>query len=111
MKGKMQMQGRFWMMACAAVVLTACSSAGFGPRPAPLGRSDAPVGGTCNAEGARAVVGKGASAQAVEQARVAAGARMARVLHPGQVVTQEFDGERLNLDVNAKGVVLAVRCG
>jgi len=36
---------------------------------------------------------------------------MARVLHPGQVVTKAFDGERLNLDVDAQGVVLAVRCG
>lgn len=105
------MMHRWWMAVFMAAALAACSTAGFGPSPAPLGRSDAPVGGTCRAEGARMVVGKSASAQVVEQARVAAGARMARVLHPGQVITKEFDGERLNLEVDAKGVVLAVRCG
>lgn len=94
-----------------AVGLSACSTGGFMAQPAPLGRSDAPPGGTCSAAGARAVVGKSASGQVVEQARVAAGARMARVLHPGQITTKEFDGERLNLDVDAKGVILAVRCG
>lgn len=102
---------KFGWMVAFPVVLAACSAVGLGPAPAPLGRADAPVGGACRAEGARAVVGKGASAQVVEQARVAAGARMARVLHPGQIVTKEFNGERLNLEVDAKGVVLAVRCG
>lgn len=105
------MRKKLWTVVGAAALATACSTAGFGPRPAPLGRADAPVGGACKAEGARAVVGKSASAPVVEQARVAAGARMARVLHPGQVVTKEFDGERLNLDVDARGVILAARCG
>lgn len=109
----MRMLCRWGVMAVFPVVLGACSGLGpaSAPAPAPLGRADAPVGGACHAEGARAAVGKGASAQVVEQARVAAGARMARVLHPGQIITKEFDGERLNLEVNAKGVVLAVRCG
>jgi len=108
---EMKMMGRLWLAVSLAAVVAACSTAGFAPRPAPLGRSDAPVGGTCKADAARSALGKSASAQVVEQARVAAGARMARVLHPGQVVTKEFDGERLSLDVDAQGVVLAVRCG
>lgn len=106
---KVRMRCKWGSMVIFPVALAACSGVGLGP--APLGRADAPVGGTCHADAARVVLGKGASAQVVEQARVAAGARMARVLHPGQIITKEFDGERLNLEVNAKGVVQAVRCG
>ncbi|QXL85567.1 I78 family peptidase inhibitor [Comamonas sp. NLF-1-9] len=108
------MRIRLWLAAACALGMAACTTSMPGQQqaqPAPLGRSDAPAGGTCAAAGAQAVVGKAASAQVVEQARVAAGARMARVLHPGQVTTKEFDAQRLNLEVNAKGVILAARCG
>jgi hypothetical protein len=47
----------------------------------------------------------------VEAARVAAGARMARTIRPGQMVTKEYDAERLNLDVDASGRIVAARCG
>ena len=101
------------LVAVAAAALAACSSAPWAPspQPAPLGRADAPAGGVCNAAAAQAVRGRSADAQTVEQARVSSGARRARVLYPGQVTTKEFDAERLNLDVDAKGVILAVRCG
>lgn len=104
---------RLGLVAVGATALLACSSAPWAPAPpsAALGRADAPAGGACNAEAAQVVRGKSADAQTVEQARVASGARRARVLYPGQVTTKEFDGERLNLDVDAKGVILAARCG
>ncbi|QEA13930.1 I78 family peptidase inhibitor [Comamonas flocculans] len=106
---------RLWLAAVCAVGMAACTTSmpeqPQQPQPVPLGRSDAPAGGTCAAAGAQAVVGKVASAQVVERARVGAGARMARVLHPGQVTTKEFDAQRLNLEVNARGVILAARCG
>ena len=47
----------------------------------------------------------------IEQARVASGAAMARLLHPRQAVTLEFNTERLNLVVDANGRITAVRCG
>ncbi len=47
------------------------------------------------------------SAQAREEAK----ATEVRVLEPGQMVTMEFNGERLNLEVDDKRVVTAVRCG
>jgi len=34
-----------------------------------------------------------------------------RALKPGQAVTMEFNGARLNLDVDARGRVTSVRCG
>ena len=36
---------------------------------------------------------------------------MARILRPGQAVTKEFDAERVNLEVDAQGRIVAVRCG
>ncbi|WP_459948271.1 I78 family peptidase inhibitor, partial [Escherichia coli] len=73
--------------------------------------STAPVGGECNTQGAQAAVGKNATAKVVEDARVRSGARLARVLRPGQMITKEFDGQRLNLEVDASGKIIAVRCG
>ena len=45
------------------------------------------------------------------EARIDAGATRARVLKPGQAVTMEFDGARLNLEVDADDKVVALRCG
>lgn len=100
-------QAVIFALACAALL------AGCAGRPAvvPMGASTAPVGGRCDAQGAQALVGQRATAQLVERARVAAGARMARVLRQGQVHTQEVDAERLNLLVDPAGVVQALRCG
>jgi hypothetical protein len=36
---------------------------------------------------------------------------MARTIRPGQMVTKEYDFERLNLDVDASGRIVAARCG
>ncbi|RYF29956.1 MAG: starvation-inducible protein, partial [Comamonadaceae bacterium] len=38
-------------------------------------------------------------------------ALMARVLHPNQAVTMQFNGQRLNLSVEASGRVIRVNCG
>ncbi|WP_409456784.1 I78 family peptidase inhibitor [Pulveribacter sp.] len=104
----------------ALAVLAGCSSIGLPgggsgapatPAPAPIGASTAPVGSTCDAQGAQWAVGRSSTAKVVEEARVRAGARMARVLGPGQATTMEFNGERLNLQVDGAGKVMAARCG
>ncbi|GAA4857274.1 I78 family peptidase inhibitor [Luteimonas vadosa] len=66
---------------------------------------------SCNADAARVVIGRTASEDVVEQARRAAGARVARTLKPGQVVTMEYHPSRLNIDVDDDNVVVNVRCG
>ena len=76
---------------------------------APASGATAPV--LCSAQGAQFAVGKPASASVVEQARKRSGAQMARLLRPDQVVTMEFSAQRLNLDVNATGVITRARCG
>jgi hypothetical protein len=65
----------------------------------------------CNADAARSIVGKSASSDVVEQARPAAGADTARTLKPGETTTMEFNGNRLNIDVDANNMVTNVRCG
>ncbi|MDF1483630.1 I78 family peptidase inhibitor [Ramlibacter sp. H39-3-26] len=93
----------------ALLLATGCGTQPPGPAPAP----DAPpVGGLCDAQGpAQSAIGKTATAQVVETARARSGAHIARVLRPGQVVTLEFNTERVNLVVDGAGVVTAVRCG
>ena len=70
-----------------------------------------PSGGICNAQGAQFAIGKAPGASVVEQARQRSGAYMARVLRPGQMVTMEFNAQRLNLDLDAAGVITRARCG
>ena len=93
----------------AASLLMACTTPV--PNPAAGSAPAAPPAGVCNAQGAQFAVGKTAAASVVEEARQRSGAYMARVLRPGQMVTMEFNAQRLNLDVNASGVVTRVRCG
>lgn len=96
-------------VATAAALLAGCSA--LRPDAPPVSAGPGPAGGTCTAQPAQAATGKPATAGAVETARVRSGARMARVLRPNQAVTMEFNAERLNLVVDAAGVVTAVRCG
>lgn len=93
-----------------AALLAACTSP---PAPAPIDvrPNIPPPGGRCNAGPAQSAIGQASTARNVEAARVAAGARLARTLRPGEMVTKEFDAERLNLEVDAKGRIVAVRCG
>jgi len=70
-----------------------------------------PMQDRCNAELAKSAIGKAATAQVVEQARIDARADIARVLRPGQVVTMEFREGRLNVDVNERNAVTGLRCG
>ena len=94
-------------LALAATLLAAgCST----PAPA-TGPTGAPRGDLCNAQAAQAFVGQNSTAKVVEAARVKSGALMARILRPGQMVTKEFDAQRLNLEVDANGRIVAVRCG
>lgn len=67
---------------------------------------------TCDAERAKpGAIGKTATEAVVEQARMDAGARMARVIPPDMMVTMEFIEGRLNIDVDDDNVIINVRCG
>ena len=94
-----------WTGTLATVALLAgCASPATGP-------TGAPLGGTCDAAPAQSFVGQNTTAKLMEAARVRSGALMVRVLRPGQMITKEFDAQRVNLEVNAAGRIVAVRCG
>ncbi|RYD97356.1 MAG: hypothetical protein EOP61_16740, partial [Sphingomonadales bacterium] len=61
--------------------------------------------GECDAERAKAFIGRDGAAVA-EEARIAAGAKAVRVIGPNQPVTMDFRVDRLNLGTDAAGKVL-----
>ena len=94
------------LLIASTLAMSACAST------PPATGGDAPaMADTCNADAARSVVGKVATPDVVEQARRDAGAEVARVLKPGQMVTMEYREGRLNIDVDEKNVIKNVRCG
>lgn len=79
--------------------------------PAAASAPEAPPVGSCDATQAQTLVGQPLSDALVQQAQQDTGAKAVRVLKPDQMVTMEFNGERLNIDVDEKGVISGVRCG
>lgn len=92
----------------SATVLVACTTTAAPPMSDPT----PPAAMSCNADAAKpGAMGKVATADVVERARVDAGARTVRVLKPGQMVTMEYAEGRLNIDVDVRNVVTNLRCG
>lgn len=67
--------------------------------------------GSCNNDALTALVGKSADTALVEQAKRQSGAETARVLHPHQPITMDYNSRRLNIDVDDAGVVKQFSCG
>jgi hypothetical protein len=83
-----------------------CTTVGAAPDSPP-----AAVPSVCDADAASWAIGEDARPEVVERATSAAGARLARVIKPGEVVTMEFNAGRLMVDVDASGRILGLRCG
>ena len=66
--------------------------------------------GLCNASTLAWTIGQPADASLVERAQREAGAKIVRVLKPGQVVTMEYSDMRLNLHVDAANRVTSYSC-
>jgi len=96
------------MMPIVMAALTACTPV----PPAETPAQTTPVAeANCSAEAAGGLIGKRYSADAVEKARLAAGARTLRIIRPGMAVTMDYRADRLNLDLDDKDVVTRVHCG
>lgn len=76
-------------------------NAAIAPPPAP----------ECEASHVQGLIGQTIDDAKLEQAKVDAGAENVRVLTPDQMVTMEFDGTRLSIEVDAQGMITALRCG
>lgn len=99
---------RLAVAAGVALLLSACSA--DGPR-ADAGATAAAPDAVCDARPAQSAIGQMATAALVEAARQQSGARIARVLRPGQLITKEFNTQRLDLELDGADRVVAVRCG
>ncbi len=65
----------------------------------------------CDASQVQGLVGQTYSDAMQSQAKDDADASEVRVIKPNQPVTLEFIGERLNIEIDDKGVITGVRCG
>ena len=88
------------------IALSACAAG-----PAVSTPTSTPPSGACNAAPAQFAMGHNTNAALEEEARTRAGAKTVRVLKPGQMVTMEFNAERLSLTVDGVGRVTRVSCG
>ncbi|MGS1107976.1 I78 family peptidase inhibitor [Achromobacter anxifer] len=68
-------------------------------------------GKTCDAAALQSQIGQKATASVMEDLRTRSGSSTARMLRPGQLVTMEYNATRLNLIVDDKDVMTAIRCG
>ena len=73
--------------------------------------TEAPPVGTCDASQVQSLVGQAYADALGKQAQEDAGAHQLRVMKPNDVATMEFLGDRLNIEVDDKGLVSGVRCG
>ncbi|MBB1594149.1 I78 family peptidase inhibitor [Achromobacter sp. UMC46] len=68
-------------------------------------------GKTCDATALQSQIGQKATQSVMEDLRTRSGSSTARILRPGQLVTMEYNATRLNLIVDDKDVMTAIRCG
>ncbi|WP_066092719.1 I78 family peptidase inhibitor [Xanthomonas massiliensis] len=97
-----------------AATARAQAAAAQAAAPDPASSPVPPPAGHCEAAAVQGLVGQvlGEDDDALAgQARQDAGASRVRVLHPGQPVTLEFDGDRLNIEVDAQRRIVSLRCG
>jgi Peptidase inhibitor I78 family len=65
----------------------------------------------CRVAAAHFVLGETYSDTLARRARRGAGAREVRKIEPGRAYTMDFRADRLNLEVDGRGRIRAVRCG
>lgn len=108
-----------------AALLGGCAAPGKGnPATGPAGSPNAPAQGTsyspmpsdapasdCDSDGVQNMLGQPYSDSVGETVRQRSGSRVIRLLRPGQVMTMEYDPSRINIILDAKGAIQALRCG
>ncbi len=80
------------------------------------GEEDLPEHGStpgfrCDAARAQALVGQAASGELGARALDLTGARTIRWIQPGQMVTMDYRTDRLNIELDGRNRVTAIRCG
>lgn len=67
--------------------------------------------GVCSATPAEVLVGERYRRGVPSRAKKLSGAQTVRVIYPGQMVTMDFREDRLNLRLDYRRRITAVRCG
>lgn len=88
----------------AALLLGGCVAAV--PVEVPVGG-----GGTCDASKVQGVMGQVLTEEMQRRALEASGARSLRVIPPNTAVTMDYRDDRLNIETDAAGKVIGVKCG
>lgn len=98
----------------AATEQSQAAAAEVAQAPAPTEAAATPAAvpeGSCDDTQAQWIISKAATSAELEQAGKDANAATVRSLKPGEAATMDFNPNRLNIDLDEKGVVTAVRCG
>lgn len=66
---------------------------------------------SCKADAAQGFVGRNASEAVVKEAVRASGAKTARVIPHDGMVTMDYRGDRLNIQLDAQGKIVGITCG
>jgi hypothetical protein len=67
--------------------------------------------GACNASRVQDLVGREASTELGTEAARRSGARALRWIQPGDMVTQDYRTDRLNIELDGRNRVSRLRCG
>jgi len=91
-----------------ALPLIALSATACAPPPQ---TTPAPISGKCDAKPVQAYLGKAATGGVVKAVVARSGARIARVIRPGQMVTMDFREDRVDIRVGPDNRILNIGCG
>lgn len=105
----MNLDTRLCLVLTATLLAAGCSS--NADKPASVATPSGPAPTSCTSSAVEHLKGQTATPELLEQARQQAGASTARILTPNSVVTLEYNGQRLNLNVDAQRVITRVSCG
>lgn len=97
-----------------SIVLTAALFAGCSSTPTPSGptvKTSAATPERCSTEPLTDLIGKPGSQELLDQARQRSGAQRARMLNPDDMMTLDYDSQRLNIDLDEQGRVHRLSCG
>lgn len=97
-----------------SIVLAAALLAGCSSTPAPSGqavKAGASIPERCSTEPLGDLIGKPGSQELLDQARQRSGAQRARMLNPDDMMTLDYDSQRLNIDLDEQGRVYRLSCG
>ena len=101
---------RIFLSAILGTALLAGCASSTAPSEQPA-RASAAIPERCSTEPLADLIGKPGSQELLYQARQRSGAQRARMLNPDDMMTMDYDSQRLNVDLDEQGRVYRLSCG